>query len=180
MNVKMLEDFDTYADGVSLSRFKKGDVVNLPEALAERLAARGKCEPTDSRPTVSATPPPATENADVDVAALREALAGIEPDMLKAVAEGFDVPDDAEGDELVAALLPDDADDARILALAMALQKVGAHAPAADPIEGMNAKNAAKAIAEFTPEQLDAIPADEKRKGVLDAVAARRAELANG
>ena len=46
-----------------------------------------------------------------------------------------------------------------------------------DPLEGLNAKQAAAAIAGFSVEQLDAIPAEENRKGVLDAVAARRAEL---
>lgn len=113
MNVKMLADFETYPDGVTRTRLKKGDIIQLRDGLAERLVARGLCEPTDP---------------------------AIEPDT-----------GDAGG------------------------------APAAaadDPIAGMNAKDAAKAVAEFTVEQLDAIPADESRKGVLEAVEARRAELA--
>lgn len=47
-----------------------------------------------------------------------------------------------------------------------------------DPLEGLNAKQAAAAIAKLGAEQLDAIPESEDRKTVLEAIEKRRAELA--
>lgn len=51
-------------------------------------------------------------------------------------------------------------------------------APAEDPLEGLNAKQAVEKVNGMSVEELDAIPEAENRKTVLEAVEQRRAELA--
>ena len=47
-----------------------------------------------------------------------------------------------------------------------------------NPLEGLNAKDAAAKVGELSLDELDLIPDTEERKGVVAAIEARRAELA--
>ena len=121
MRVRMLTARRAYPHG-TLVQLHPGDIVELPDELAESWVERGRADATDDPITV--TPP---SSAVVDET---------EDETPEPVAQ-----------------------------------------PAGDPLDGLNAKQAVAAIADFTTEQLDAIPAEEDRKTVLDAAAARRAEL---
>jgi len=47
MRVKMLENREAALDGVTIIRLQAGDVVEMPQGLAERYLERGFAEPTE-------------------------------------------------------------------------------------------------------------------------------------
>lgn len=162
MNVTMLKQKACYPDGITAVVLEDGETYDLPERLATSFIENGIAEPATKLAGVKVPSTPARSSApptpdDPDLAAKVAAIAELSFEQLDELAQ------ETHPDEITAA----------IAARRSELETP----PAENPIDGMNAKNAAAAIAGLTLEQLDAIP-DDTRKGVNDAIATRREELA--
>lgn len=187
MHVTMLETRSVSPDGIRILVAEAGDTIELTDGLAQRLIDRGVASPAKhsapaAAPAGKTKEPAATDPTGDDVKAT---LAELPLETLQAIAAALELKledDHTTVDDYTAAILPADADNEHLIRVAFAIKENdddGNADPAENPIEGMNAKNAVAAIAKLTVEQLDAIPEDP-RKGVNDAITARRAKLAAG